>query len=105
MLFIHLFLRSKGRRLEAKHKSRAVAAPELPVTAASSPENPDTDETEGAVSEETREAVQEDEEPAATEKSTSEELSEATGLTCLTCLTVQPSRVLCGVGRELITYT
>ncbi|XP_040033701.2 phosphoinositide 3-kinase adapter protein 1 [Gasterosteus aculeatus] len=89
---------SDSRRLEAKHKSRAVAAPELHVTAASSPENPDTDETEGAVSEETREAVQEDEEPAATEKSTSEELSEATGLTCLT---VQPSRVLCGEREKL----
>uniref|UniRef100_G3NFW8 Phosphoinositide-3-kinase adaptor protein 1 n=1 Tax=Gasterosteus aculeatus TaxID=69293 RepID=G3NFW8_GASAC len=50
---------------------------------------------------ETREAVQEDEEPAATENSTSEELSEATGLTCLTCLTVQPSRVLCGEREKL----
>uniref|UniRef100_A0A3B4Z007 Phosphoinositide-3-kinase adaptor protein 1 n=1 Tax=Stegastes partitus TaxID=144197 RepID=A0A3B4Z007_9TELE len=61
-------------------------------------ENPTADETEEVVSEEQKEAVLEDEEPASTGNSTGEEMSSPTHLTCLT---VQPNRVLCG-GQETL---
>ncbi|KAM8859713.1 phosphoinositide 3-kinase adapter protein 1 isoform 2-T3 [Spinachia spinachia] len=99
-LYISTILESicDSRRVEAKHNSRAVAEPELHVTAGSSTDPPATDDTGGGASEEQRGAVQEDEEPASAENSPSEELG---GATRLTCLTVQPNRVLCGEREKL----
>ncbi|XP_068582225.1 phosphoinositide 3-kinase adapter protein 1 [Cebidichthys violaceus] len=143
-----------SRRVEAEHKSEAVPAAELHIRAASSTEDPPTDETGEVVSDEQQEPVLrdeepvlrdeepvlrdeepvlrdeepvlwdeepvlrdeepvlrdeepvlrdeepvlKDEEPASTPNSTSEELSTPTHLTCLT---VQPSRVLCGEREKL----
>ncbi|KAL6101493.1 pik3ap1 [Pungitius sinensis] len=98
-LYISTILESiaDNRRAEAEYKRRAVAVPELHATAA--PESPALDETGGAPSEEEeQEVLREDEEPASTEISTSEELSEAVRVTCLT---VQPNRVLCGEREKL----
>ncbi|XP_008282842.1 phosphoinositide 3-kinase adapter protein 1 [Stegastes partitus] len=88
-----------SRRALADHNSESgAAAAELHISAAPSAENPTADETEEVVSEEQKEAVLEDEEPASTGNSTGEEMSSPTHLTCLT---VQPNRVLCG-GQETL---
>lgn len=99
----------KGRRVWVEHESEAateaeveaeaeaVAAAELHITAAYSTENPTTDETEEVVSEEQKETVLKDKEPVSTGISSSEEISTPTHLTCLT---VQPNRVLCGVSLK-----
>ncbi|XP_034407974.1 phosphoinositide 3-kinase adapter protein 1 [Cyclopterus lumpus] len=86
-----------GRR-KAEHVGEAVAASELPVTAASSTENLATGETGQVASGERQEAAQRDEEPASAPDSTSEHPSTPTQLTCLT---IQPNRLLCG-GRETL---
>ncbi|XP_038593702.1 phosphoinositide 3-kinase adapter protein 1 isoform X1 [Micropterus salmoides] len=78
---------------EVEAEAEAVAAAELHITAAYSTENPTTDETEEVVSEEQKETVLKDKEPVSTGISSSEEISTPTHLTCLT---VQPNRVLCG---------
>lgn len=83
--------------MEAEHESEAaaVAVAELHITEASSTENPTTDEREEVVSEEQKETVLVDEEePDIMGNSASEEI---TSTAQLTCLTVQPNRVLCGV--------
>lgn len=85
---------NNSRRVEGG----AVAAAELHITAASSTENPTTDETEEVESEKHQETVLKDEEVLTTGKSTNEELSTPTQLTCLT---VQPNRVLCGEQERL----
>lgn len=59
-------------------------------------ENPSTDETEEVVTEEYEENVPKDEEPANAVISASQEI---TSPTHITCLTVQPNRVLCGVSN------
>ncbi|XP_044071226.1 LOW QUALITY PROTEIN: phosphoinositide 3-kinase adapter protein 1-like [Siniperca chuatsi] len=82
-----------SRQVQVEHEREAAAAAELDITAAYSTENPTTDETEEVVSEEQKETVLKDEEPVSTGISTSEEMSTPTHLTCLT---VQPNRVLCG---------
>lgn len=87
-----------SRRVEAEYKREAVAAAELHMTAASPTENPTTDETEELVSAEQQETVLKDEEAVSAGNSASEELSEPTHLTCLT---VQPNRVLCGERERL----
>ncbi|XP_062257453.1 phosphoinositide 3-kinase adapter protein 1 isoform X2 [Platichthys flesus] len=85
-----------SRHVEAAHESETAAAPELHVAAAPSSEIPI--EKEEVVSEERKETVLNDadpdeEEPASTGNSPSEEVSAPSQLTCVT---VQPSRVLCG---------
>ncbi|XP_060943154.1 phosphoinositide 3-kinase adapter protein 1 isoform X2 [Limanda limanda] len=81
-----------SRHVEAAHETETEAAPELHVAATSSSEIPT--EKEEVVSEEREEPVLEDEEePASTNISPSEEVSAPSPLTCVT---VQPSRVLCG---------
>ncbi|XP_070772363.1 phosphoinositide 3-kinase adapter protein 1 [Enoplosus armatus] len=99
-LYISTILESitDSRQLEVKHDSEAAAAAKLHITAASSTENPTTDDTEEVVSEEQKETVLKDEEPASTGNSTSKEMSTPT---YLTCLTVQPNRVLCGELEKL----
>lgn len=59
-------------------------------------ENPSTDETEDVVTKEYEENVPKDEEPANAVISASQEI---TSPTHITCLTVQPNRVLCGVSN------
>ncbi|XP_034754539.1 phosphoinositide 3-kinase adapter protein 1 isoform X1 [Etheostoma cragini] len=85
-------------QIEAEHKSEAVAATEFHIPAAFSMENPIVDETEELVSEEQQETVLKDEEAVSTGYSTSEELYTPT---YLTCLTVQPNRVLCGEQEKI----
>ncbi|XP_053189340.1 phosphoinositide 3-kinase adapter protein 1 isoform X2 [Scomber japonicus] len=87
-------------RAEAEHEISpiSVATAGLHITAASSTENPTTDETEEVVSEEQKEPVLEDEGPVSLGNSATEEMSSPTHVTCLT---VQPNRVLCG-ERERI---
>ncbi|XP_031729032.1 phosphoinositide 3-kinase adapter protein 1 isoform X1 [Anarrhichthys ocellatus] len=127
-LYVSTILESitDSRRVEAEHKIKAVAAAEVHITAASLTEDPATDETGVVVSDEQQEPVLEDGEPvledgepvledgepvledgepvledgepASTPNSTGEELSTPTHLTCLT---VQPSRVLCGEREKL----
>lgn len=81
--------------MEAEHESEAAAVAELHITEASSTENPTTDETKEVVSEEQEETVLDDEEePDIMGNSASDE---KTPTAQLTCLTVQPNRVLCGV--------
>lgn len=80
--------------MEAEHENNAA---ELHNPAASLAENPTVDRKEEPVSEEQRETLQEDEELVHTGNSASEETSAPTPLTCLT---VQPNRVLCGVRLE-----
>lgn len=88
-----------SRQALAEHESEAVAAAaESDLTEAASTENSTTDETEDVVSEEQKETVLKDEEPANTGNLTSEEMSSPTHLTCLT---VQPNRVLCGEQETL----
>ncbi|XP_051231942.1 phosphoinositide 3-kinase adapter protein 1 isoform X2 [Dicentrarchus labrax] len=92
---------SDSVQVEAEYESEVTAAEtaeELHNMAASSTENPTTDENEEVVSEEQKETVLEDEEPVSTGNSTSEEISTPTHLTCLT---VQPNRVLCGKCETL----
>ncbi|CAB1425100.1 unnamed protein product [Pleuronectes platessa] len=88
---------TESRHVEAAHESETAAAPELQVAAASSSEIPT--EKEEVVSEERKETVLKDEEePASTRNSPSEEVSAPSQLTCVT---VQPSRVLCGQQEML----
>lgn len=84
-------------QVEADHEREAAAAAEIHSTVGSSTESPTYDEKE-EVSEEQKETVPKDEEPVNTGGSASEELSTPTQLTCLT---VQPNRVLRG-GLETI---
>ncbi|XP_071337471.1 phosphoinositide 3-kinase adapter protein 1 isoform X2 [Trachinotus anak] len=87
-----------SRQAEAE-KSKSATTPELHISAASSTENPTTDEREEVASEEQRETVLKDEEePVSTENSAREEISTPSQLTCLT---VQPRRVLCGERETL----
>lgn len=80
--------------METEHEGEAAAVAKLHITEASSTENPTTDATEEVVSEEQRETVLDDEEePDIMGNSASDEITSAQ----LTCLTVQPNRVLCGV--------
>ncbi|XP_035027605.1 phosphoinositide 3-kinase adapter protein 1 isoform X1 [Hippoglossus stenolepis] len=86
-----------SRHVEAVHESETAAAPELHIAAASSSEIPT--KKEEVVSEERKETVLKDEEkPAGTRNSFSEEVSAPSQLTCVT---VQPSRVLCGQQEML----
>lgn len=87
-----------SRQVEVEHESGAAEAAELHNTAAFSTENPTTDEREEVVSGEQNETDLKDEEPVSTGNSTREEISTPTHLTCLT---VQPSRVLCGESETL----
>lgn len=80
--------------MEAEYESKNAAVAEQHNAEPLSTENPTTDEKEEVVSEEQKETVLEDEELVAEGNSTSEEISTPTHLTCLT---VQPNRVLCGV--------
>ncbi|KAM7409131.1 hypothetical protein PAMA_002708 [Pampus argenteus] len=77
-----------SRRAEAEHESRSTAA--WNVAAESSHTDP-ADETEEVVSEEQKEPVLKDEEAA----------SLGTSPTHITCRTVQPNRVLCGVHEVI----
>lgn len=61
-------------------------------------ENPTTDEKEEVLSEEQIETTQKDEEQASVGNS---KIDESSASTHLSCLTVQPNRVLCGVGGEI----
>ncbi|XP_018536518.1 phosphoinositide 3-kinase adapter protein 1 [Lates calcarifer] len=97
-----------SRRAAAEHACEAAAASESHITAAavaetetaSLTENPTTAEKEEVVSEEQKETVLEDEEePASTGNSASEEIGATPPQ--LTCLTVQPNRVLCGEQETL----
>uniref|UniRef100_UPI003AAC3A04 phosphoinositide 3-kinase adapter protein 1 isoform X1 n=1 Tax=Centroberyx gerrardi TaxID=166262 RepID=UPI003AAC3A04 len=74
-----------SKREEAEHKSEAPATAELQVAP-----NPIAEETESAGEKET---VMKDQENVSSENSTSKEMSSPAHLACLT---VQPSRVLCG---------
>ncbi|XP_034007863.1 phosphoinositide 3-kinase adapter protein 1 isoform X1 [Trematomus bernacchii] len=87
-------------RVEAEQESEslAVAAAELHITATESPESPNTGETEEPVSGEQQKTVLKHEEGVSTGNSTSEELGTPTHLTCLT---IQPNRVLCGERERL----
>ncbi|XP_063730888.1 phosphoinositide 3-kinase adapter protein 1 isoform X2 [Eleginops maclovinus] len=87
-------------RVEAEQESEslAVAAAELHITAASSTESPDTGETEESVSGEQQKTVLKHEGDVGMGNSTREELGTPTHLTCLT---VQPNRVLCGEPERL----
>ncbi|XP_039996013.1 phosphoinositide 3-kinase adapter protein 1 isoform X2 [Xiphias gladius] len=88
-----------SRRVEAEHGTDAATAPELHTTAASSTENPTSDEGEEVVSEGQKETVLKDEEePVSKGNSASEEISTPSRLTCLT---VQPTRVFCGERETL----
>lgn len=81
--------------MEAERESEAAAAAESHVVEASSTENPTPDETEEVVSEE-QETVVKDEDQI---NSASCEISSPTQLSCLT---VQPNRVLCGVRLKYL---
>ncbi|XP_058508311.1 phosphoinositide 3-kinase adapter protein 1 isoform X1 [Solea solea] len=80
-----------SKRLKAEHDSKV--APELHVLAPT--ENPTNDKTEEVVTELQKQTVQNDEDPVSTWNSASEESSH------LTCLTVQPNKVLCGEQETL----
>lgn len=80
--------KSIGGRALAQHGSEAVAE-ERETT-----ENPTADDKEEVLSEEQIETTQKDEEQASVGNSANEETSASTHLSCLT---VQPNRVLCGV--------
>ncbi|XP_049927822.1 phosphoinositide 3-kinase adapter protein 1 [Epinephelus moara] len=99
-LYISTILESiaDSRQVEAERESEAVAAAEFQVTAASPTENPTTDNTEEVESEQQQETVLKGEESVSTGNSTIGELSSPTQLTCLT---VQPNRVLCGDREKL----
>lgn len=87
----------QGRRAEAECEIKyATAAEQFLGTAASLAENPTAGEIEEVVSEEHQGAVLKDEQPVDTNISKSREMTE----TPLTCLTVQPHRVLCGVRMK-----
>ncbi|XP_076598402.1 phosphoinositide 3-kinase adapter protein 1 [Chaetodon auriga] len=92
-LYISTIMESvtESRQVEAENEREAAA--ELHNAAASSTENPTAEEKEEVVSGEQKETVLKDEEPVSKGNSTSEERSAPTHLTCLT---VQPNRVLCG---------
>ncbi|XP_019945602.2 phosphoinositide 3-kinase adapter protein 1 isoform X1 [Paralichthys olivaceus] len=80
-----------SRQVEAEHESKAAAA--------FLTENPTIDEREEVVSGELKETVLNDEEkPASTRDSPDEEVSAPSHFSCLT---VQPSRVLCGQQEML----
>nr|XP_046257711.1 phosphoinositide 3-kinase adapter protein 1 isoform X2 [Scatophagus argus] len=83
----------------SEHESEAApeAAVELHSAVASLTENPTSDEKEEEPGEQT-ETVLNNEEPVSTGNSTGEEMSTPTHLTCLT---VQPNRVLCGKCETL----
>lgn len=81
--------------MQAEHESEAAA--ELHNAAASSTENPTADKKEEVVSGEQIDTTLKDEEQVSTGNSTSEEPSASTHLTCRT---VQPHRVLCGVRMK-----
>ncbi|KAE8280372.1 Phosphoinositide 3-kinase adapter protein 1 [Larimichthys crocea] len=87
-----------SRQVEAEYESKNAAVAEQHNAEPLSTENPTTDEKEEVVSEEQKETVLEDEELVAEGNSTSEEISTPTHLTCLT---VQPNRVLCGQQETL----
>lgn len=82
--------------MEAEHEILPISAATagLYITEDSSTEYPTTEETEEVVSEEQKEPVLEDEGPVSLGNSAIEEMSSPTHITCLT---VQPNRVLCGV--------
>lgn len=88
-----------SKRALAEHKSRGdTSLAKSHITAAPSTENPTADETEEVVSEGQEETVLKDEEPVRRGNSTSEEMISPTHLTCLT---IQPDRVLCGEQETL----
>lgn len=79
--------------MEAEYESEAAAIEALHITDAPSSENPTADKTEEVASEGLPERVPDDEDqPVA--------LEEIRSPTQQTCLTVQPNRVLCGVGAK-----
>ncbi|XP_041866402.1 phosphoinositide 3-kinase adapter protein 1 isoform X2 [Melanotaenia boesemani] len=87
--------------LEAITDSNQAGAPcdsEAEELQAASTENPTCDDTEEVVLEEQNESVLKDEEPVSMENSTREKI---TAPALLTCLTVQPNRVLCGKQEKL----
>ncbi|XP_005735114.1 phosphoinositide 3-kinase adapter protein 1 isoform X2 [Pundamilia nyererei] len=89
---------ANSRRVELERESEVPVALDdvyvLPVL----DENPSTDETEDVVTKEYEENVPKDEEPANAVISASQEI---TSPTHITCLTVQPNRVLCGKQETL----
>ncbi|KAM9345507.1 phosphoinositide 3-kinase adapter protein 1 [Symphorus nematophorus] len=90
-----------SRQVVAEHESEAAAVAataEFHNPKASSTENPTTVEKEEVVPEEQKETVLKDERPVSTEDAASEEISPPMQLTCLT---VQPNRVLCGECETL----
>ncbi|KAK2824012.1 hypothetical protein Q5P01_021187 [Channa striata] len=87
----------EAEHVEAEHESEAAA--ELHITEFSSTENPTSDETEEVVSQEQEETVVKDqEEPVSDDDLAAEEMSSPTQLTCLT---VQPNKILCGEQETL----
>ncbi|XP_069001282.1 phosphoinositide 3-kinase adapter protein 1 [Embiotoca jacksoni] len=88
-----------SRRAEAERESEAAAAATvLHITPASSTENPTSGETEEVVSEEQNETDPREDGSVRTGTSTDKEMNSSTHLTCVT---VQPSRVLCGDPEKL----
>nr|XP_020459645.1 phosphoinositide 3-kinase adapter protein 1 isoform X2 [Monopterus albus] len=90
-----------SRQVEAKHENEAVAEVELHTTAASTTVNPTIYEAEEVVSDEQRETVLQDKEEKAAVSTGNSSSMEMSSPTHLTCLTVQPNRVLCGERETL----
>ncbi|XP_020501794.1 phosphoinositide 3-kinase adapter protein 1 [Labrus bergylta] len=87
-----------NRKAEAKHESKAAGVAELAITKALSTENPITVEREEVVSDEQKEPVLKDGELVTMGNSTNMEMRTPPHLTCLT---VQPNKVLCGEQEKL----
>ncbi|XP_006799077.1 phosphoinositide 3-kinase adapter protein 1 [Neolamprologus brichardi] len=87
-----------SRRVELERESEVPAALDDVYVLPALDENPSTDETEDVVTKEYEENVPKDEEPANAVISASQEI---TSPTHITCLTVQPNRVLCGEQETL----
>lgn len=87
-----------GRRLEfeRQREREAAAALEDVYIIPAEDEFPSTGEIEEVVTGEQEENVPKDEEPVSTVNSASQEMTSSPHLTCLT---VQPNRVLCGVSN------
>ncbi|KAF3708470.1 Phosphoinositide 3-kinase adapter protein 1 [Channa argus] len=86
-----------GEHVKDEHEIEAMA--EMHITEVYSSENPTSDETEEVVSQEQKETQEEDQErPESTGDSAGEEISLPTQLTCLT---VQPNKILCGERETL----
>ncbi|XP_076025411.1 phosphoinositide 3-kinase adapter protein 1 [Genypterus blacodes] len=92
--------KSEVRPVEAEGESEAAVVEELHVLQISPNENPKADEQQEGNSEADEQTVTTEEENVSEENLATEETSSPA---CLTCLTAQPSRILCG-SQETIFF-